>query len=177
MERELTHECSFENRTESVSSYKEPYHFVESGLPYIYLVGVRQFRCECGNEFVEIPAIKQLMSLIARNVVLKNEALTGAEVRFLRKQLGQKAADFAAKVKLQPETLSRMETGKQAIGEKSDNYIRIYYALASKDRVLLSTIEKALDLVLAEKRKRTRRPAKTLARFDRQQEWALEAAA
>ncbi len=177
MTNELAHECSSETRREFVATREKPYHFVDCGLPNIYLVGVRQFRCECGKELVEIPAIKQLMSLIARHVVLKNEALTGDEVRFLRKQLGQKAADFAAKVKLQPETLSRMETGKQAIGERTDNYIRIYYAFASKDTVLVDSAKEAIDLVLAEKRKRVKKRAKTFARIDHHQEWALEAAA
>ena len=177
MAREVTHECSSETRREFLATSEHPYHFVNSGLPNIYLVGIRRFKCECGQEFVEIPALKQLMALIARNVVVKNEALTGAEVRFLRKQLGQKAIDFAAKVKLQPETLSRMETGKQEIGAKTDNYIRVYYALASRDHVLLADIEKALDLVLAEKRKRTKKPPKTVAKISQQQEWALEAAA
>jgi len=171
------HECSPTTRKEFLSTNEKPYHFSDSGLPNVYLVGVRHVECECGEKFVEIPALKQLMSLIARNVVIKNDALTGNEIRFLRKRLGQKAVQFAAKVKMQPETLSRVENGKQSIGEKADTYIRIYYALASKDPVLLDTLQEALDTLLAKRRKAPpKKPPKTVAKLEHD-EWALAATA
>ena|SRR5437016_2273922 len=177
MARELMHECNYTTRQEFLATDDKPYHFTDSGLPDVYLVGVRYFQCECGKKSVEIPALKQLMTLIARHVVMKNEALTGAEIRFLRKRLGQRAADFSAKVKLQPETLSRVENGKQAIGDKTDTYIRIYYTLASKDPVLLDAIKEAVDKVLAKHRKvRSKKPPKTIAKIEHD-EWALAAAA
>ena len=52
--------------------------------------------------------------------------------------------DFAEHVKLQPETLSRIENGKQSVGENTDVHIRIYYALESKDPVLMDTLRSAL---------------------------------
>ncbi len=171
------HECSSTTRQEFDSTHEKLYHYTNSGLPNIYLVGVRQFKCECGETFVEIPAIKQLMSLIARHLAMKNEFLTGFEIRFLRKQLGQKATDFATNVKLQAETLSRIENGKQQAGEKTDLYIRIYYAFESKDPVLLDTLKTALDKVLSgRKAKAPKKPPKTVAKIEHD-EWALEAAA
>lgn len=177
MAAELTHECSSATRKEFVATRDKPYHFVDSGLPNVYLVGVRHVECECGEKLVEIPALKQLMSLIARSIVMKSNALTGPEIKFLRKRIGQKSAEFAVAVKLQPETLSRIEHDKQATGEKTDVYIRIYYALASKDPVLLDALKEALDKVLSTRRKaRTRKPVRTVARLEHD-EWALEAAA
>ena len=171
------HECSATTRKESIATREKPYLFSESGLPNVYLVGVRCFECECGEKYVEIPAIKQLMSLIARNVVLKPEALSGAEIRFLRKRLGQKAVDFSQKVKLEPETLSRVENDKQSISEKADIYIRVYYTLASKDPVLVDAMQEALDRVLTEKRKKPpKKPPKTVAKIEHD-EWSLEPAA
>jgi putative transcriptional regulator len=172
----LMHECTSTTRQEVLATHDKPYHYVECGLPNIYLVGVRTFRCNCGEKAVEIPAIKQLMALIARHLVMKNESLTGTEIKFLRKQLGLKAADFAEKVKLQPETLSRVENEKQLIGEKAAVYIRIYYALASKDPVLLDALKEAFDKVLSARRKHApKKPPKTVARIEND-EWALEAA-
>jgi len=171
------HECSSTTRQESMATQEKPYHYVESGLPNVYLVGVRQFRCECGEKAVEIPAIKQLMSLIARHLTMKKESLSGVEIKFLRKQLGQRAVDFAANIKLQPETLSRIENGKQKLGEKTDIYIRIYYAFESKDPVLMDTLKTALDRVLSTRRaKPPKKLPKTVATIDRN-EWALGAAA
>jgi hypothetical protein len=108
-------------------------------------------------------------------MVMNNEALTVCEIRFLRKHLVQKATDFSSKIKLKPETLSRVENAKQAIGEKTDSYIRIYYALASKDSVLLDAIQEALDSVLSTHRKPSRKPLKTVAKIEHDK-WALEAA-
>lgn len=177
MERELTHECTAESRQEFVATDEKPYHFVESGLPNIYLVGVRHFQCECSEKYVEIPAIKQLMSLIARHTVMKDQALTGTEIKFLRKRLGQKATDFSTAIKLQPETLSRVENEKQSVGAKTDFYIRIYYALSSKDPVLLDALKEALDKVLSMHRaKPPRKPPKTVAKMEHD-EWALSAVA
>lgn len=176
MAREMIPECGHAARKEFRATQEKPYHFVDSGLPNVYLAGVRYFECECGHKAVEIPALKQLMSLIARHVVLKNESLTGDEIRFLRKRLSQKAADFSTKVKLQPETLSRVENSKQSIGSKTDMYIRIYYSLASKDPVLLDAIKEAVDKVFSQKRKAPKKPAKTLVKMEHD-EWALSDAA
>src|ERR1035438_545344 len=94
MEMTQNHNCR-NSRTEKFATAEEPYHFVDSGLPNVYLVGIRYFHCECGQDLADIPAMKQLLNLIARDLVEKTSALSGAEIRFLRKRLGQKAADFS----------------------------------------------------------------------------------
>lgn len=177
MARIVMNECNHSMRKEYLATDEKPYHFLGCGLPNIYLVGIRHFQCECGEEYAEIPAIKQLMSLIARDTVMKDRALTGDEIRFLRKRLGQKAQEFAIGVKMQPETLSRVENGKQSVGEKTDLYIRIYYALASKDPVLLDALKEALDKVLSVRRRARppRKLPKTVAKIEHD-EWSLEAA-
>jgi transcriptional regulator with XRE-family HTH domain len=176
MAGDLMLECDHAARCEFLATDDKPYQFSESGLPNVYLVGVKYFICDCGEKFVEIPAIKQLFSLMARHTVMKREALTGAEIRFLRKRLGNKATEFAEKVKLTPETLSRVENDKQKIGKRSDNYIRIYYALASKDSVLLDTMKETLDTVLGEHKAPTKKPPRTVAKIEHD-EWALAASA
>lgn len=169
------HDCSEATRKEFLSTEEKPFHYAESGLPNIFLVGVRYFECQCGEKFVEIPAIKQLHSLIARNVVLKNEALSGEEIRFLRKRLGQKASDFAVKIYLQPETLSRVENNKQKVSLQTDSYIRVYYAFSSKDNVLIDAMKEAVDTVLNEQREAPpKKPPKTVATI-KKDEWALSA--
>src|SRR5579872_5437797 len=94
-----------ENRKEYLATIKKPFHFVDSGLPNVYLVGIRYFVYEDGRTSAEIPAISQLMRLIARDLVEKPQALTGCEIRFLRKRLGKKQMDFAKELGLRPETL------------------------------------------------------------------------
>jgi DNA-binding transcriptional regulator YiaG len=118
---------------EHLATERKPFHFLDSGLPNVYLIGIKYFTCECGNIVAEIPALKQLMRLIARDVIGTAGALSGEEIRFLRKRLGMKAVDFAKALGLEPETLSRIENNKQPPSEQSDKLIRFFYALSVKD--------------------------------------------
>lgn len=175
MARDLEHECSEASRKEFLATDDKPCHFLESGLPNVYLVGVRFLQCECGERYVEIPAVKQLMSLIARHIVMKDQALTGPEIKFLRKRLAQRATDFAIAIRLQAETLSRIENEKQAVGQKTDFYIRMYYTLASKDPVLQDALKEALDKALSMRRsKAPKKPPKTVAKIEHDK-WAMAA--
>jgi transcriptional regulator with XRE-family HTH domain len=54
---------------------------------------------------------------------------------------------------VQPETLSRIENGKQEAGESTDKLIRLRYALASSDEILLSKLKITLDEILSSWRK------------------------
>ena len=59
---------------------ENPYHFLDSGLSNVYLVGVRYWVCdECNRQAAEIPALQGLMSAIAKSVVMKPALLTGEE--------------------------------------------------------------------------------------------------
>ena len=134
--------------THRVATDEQPYHFDGSGLESVFLIGIDYYECPNGHRSADIPALEQLLTLIARDVVEKNEALNGSEVRFLRKRLGKKALEFAKEVGLDPATLSRIENNKQDASESTDKLIRLHYALSSGDPVLLEEIRKALAEIL-----------------------------
>lgn len=114
-----------------------PYQFVDSGLDNVFLNGIRYWVCEsCGTQRAEIPAPKQLMTAIARTLVKKKSPLIGPEIRFLRKRLGQRSADFAQMIGVSLEQLSRWENDKNPPRESADRLIRVVYSLLSKDRKL-----------------------------------------
>lgn len=167
------HDC-LDSRREFLATDKEPYHFSDSGLRSVYLVGIKYFRCPCGREIAEIPAIKQLLSLIARDLVQKPQSLTGEEVRYLRKRLGSKQADFAKAIGMRPETMSRMENSDMAISERADKFIRLYYALKSGDPVLIEELRGAIDKLLSWKH--TKKSARIVA-IRRGDEWKAKRAA
>ena len=138
-----------EQRTEHIATAKKPFHFPDSGLPNVYLVGIRYFSYPDGRIVPEIPAIKQLMQLIARNLIGRKEALTGDEIRFLRKRLGQKQVDFSRAIGIEPETLSRCENGHQKLGESNDKFIRLYYAVSAFDDIQLNELRKQIPEMLS----------------------------
>lgn len=158
--------------TENLASKKSPYHFTDSGLEYVYLIGIKYYACANGHTAAQIPAIEQLMDLIARDVVEKPEALTGAEIKFLRKRLSKKAIDFAKEIGLEPETLSRIENNKQQAKESTDKLIRLHYAVSSGDLVLLEELQKAIAELLTQWR-HTQTAKKLVAKIT-DNEWETE---
>ena len=168
---------SVEQRTEHLATPEKPFHFVDSGLPNIYLVGIRVFTYSDGRIVPEIPAAKQLMQLIARELIERNEALAGEEIRFLRKRLGQKQGDFSRAIGIEPETLSRCENGHQKLGESNDKFIRLYYAFSALDDVHLAGVRQQIhDMLLAWHEAQYESSKKPVIATVTNDEWELQAA-
>src|SRR5260370_20196249 len=98
----VEHTCD-DSSEERRASNESRYHYVGYGLSNVYLSGVKYSVCRrCGMQSAEIPALKELLKALARTIVEKRSQLTGDEIRFLRKRLGKKSADFAAMLGLTP---------------------------------------------------------------------------
>jgi len=132
-----------------------PYKYTESGLDYIWLIGVLQYKCEnCGEAYVEIPRINELHLLIGSNIVCKRELLMGAEVRFLRKEIGMKSKDMAGALSISTEVYSRWENGKQVVGACHDKSLRMIYVMSESEsigRVLSKDIQSILNDIAVKK--------------------------
>ena len=100
----------------------------------------------------------------------KSEALNGDEIRFLRKRLGKKAADFARQIGISEEHLSRMENNRLAASEGTDKLIRLVYALQSKDRILLEQLTKEIHEMFFSWVENKKKPARIVASVE-QSEW------
>jgi putative transcriptional regulator len=133
---------------ERLATDEYPFHFKDSGLPNVFLVGIRYFTYGDGRVVAEIPALKQLMKLIARDLIERPDSLSGAEIRFIRKRLGKRAVDFARNLGIDAATLSRYENEKQQASESHDKLIRLFYALASDDPELIPQVKPILDSLL-----------------------------
>jgi putative zinc finger/helix-turn-helix YgiT family protein len=145
----IDHQCGRKTRKEFLATPDKPFRFSDSGLSDVYLVGIRYFVCDCGKIVADIPAMRQLLSLIARDLVEKPKALAPEEIRFLRKRLGKKQADLAKEIGVRPETLSRFETGETRANERTDKLIRLHYALSSNDPILIDHLQPAIQELLA----------------------------
>jgi len=175
MERMKNHNC-VASGVEKFATESEPFHFTDSGLSNVYLIGIKYYVCECGNVVAEIPAVKQLMRLIARDLVEGTASLISDEVRFLRKRLGRKSIEFAKELGVEPETLSRIENGKVPITEPLDKLIRLVYAVSADDPDLLNGVTIMIKSWLTSWTPRTAE-LKIVKKIDEDNEWSNALAA
>lgn len=108
---------------------KRNHRYTESGLPNVELVAVPVFRCtKCDEEEVSIPAILELHRVIAQSLLLKRQRLAPAEIRFLRKYLGENQVSMAQTLGVAPETVSRWEGGHQMMDVPAEKLLRMVAA-------------------------------------------------
>src|SRR5579883_463805 len=99
----------FECGTEMTSAH-ENYHYTACGLPNVTLKDIEVRRCpNCGDYEPLIPQIEDLHRVIAFAVATQPSRLSAAEIKFLRKYLGWSGADFAKRMGVSQETVSRWE--------------------------------------------------------------------
>ncbi|MBP8306368.1 MAG: helix-turn-helix domain-containing protein [Burkholderiaceae bacterium] len=101
------------------------YHYTESGLRNVWLENGYTVRQTPYGETIAIEAIEELHQVIGRALAHKAH-LTGAELRFLRKQLGLSQAALAHLVGGSEQTVSLWER-RGKIPKASDRLIRAVY--------------------------------------------------
>ena len=96
------------------------------GVPHIELHGVEVSRCSsCGKETIAIPRLAQLHRVIAHRFVAQKRMLAPVEIRFLRKHVGFSGVEFAQRMGVTRETVSRWESGAQVVGAQADRLLRL----------------------------------------------------
>lgn len=111
----------------TVIKKKRIYHYDISGLDNVYLQNVEMRMCErCRISVPRIPRILQLHATIAKAVVMQPALLGGKDIRFLRKELGMRAREFAKLLRTDVSTFSRWEKNQKP-GPQSDLLIRYLY--------------------------------------------------
>lgn len=118
-----------------MTARRENHRYTASGLPNVTLVDVEVRRCaRCGEYEVAIPAVADLHRVMALHVGKKREQLTPEEIRFLRKCMGWSGVDFARKMGVTPETVSRWERGRLRMSAPAEALLRIWVATFEPDR-------------------------------------------
>jgi putative transcriptional regulator len=116
--------CGAKPKIKKVALYRYP----ECGLPNVYLAGIDVAFCkECNEHYPIIRSILDLYGMIAESVALKPQPLSGAEIKFLRKQLGFTAVQWATYLKTDKTNISRWENDRAALSGQSDALIRYLY--------------------------------------------------
>lgn len=104
----------------------EPYAYREIGLGNIVLLnGVTTTQTPYGP-MTHIECIHGLHRAIGLGIAEKAEPMSGAEFRFLRKQLGLTQAELAARMHVTDQTIANYEKGKTGLGP-ADPFMRALY--------------------------------------------------
>lgn len=104
---------------------EEPYQYTASGLDNVYLSGIAVFRCPtCKREAPRIPRMPALHSALNDAIAMLPGRLSGPELRFLRKHRGASQKELARRLRVEPETLSRIENGHEPCGQVLENLMR-----------------------------------------------------
>ena len=101
------------------------YHYTASGLPNVWIEGVYVVDDD-GEETVRIPNIHGLHRLLAQAIVGTEGRLTGAEMRFLRSEMGMTQAELARLIHRKRLTVSRWEREECVVDGAADTLIRIF---------------------------------------------------
>lgn len=74
----------------------------------------------------------ELMKSIAESILLKPTSLSGAEIRFLRKNLAMKINEFSQLLGVDRVTVSRWENDHEKPSRSADRLIRLTYAVEAR---------------------------------------------
>lgn len=130
--------------THRKSTSENPYHYTESGLPNVFIVGIDVYICaKCEYEIADIPKINELHLMLAKELLLKPVATTGQEFRFLRKETKMGPKEFAERIGVDTKTILNWEKSKY-LNRQNDLTVRFLVAtelLAGKElQVVISRI-------------------------------------
>jgi putative zinc finger/helix-turn-helix YgiT family protein len=136
----------------NVTVRRGDHHFPESGLSNVYLIDAEIIECnDCGEKLVPIQRPVELMDCLARDILLKDSLLTGGEIRFIRKNLGLKIAQFAELLDVDRVTVSRWENQHERPSKHADRLIRLAYDKVKKveasirDKIWTRKVERAIN--------------------------------
>ena len=103
------------------------YHYTESGLPNVWLVnGYTEHETPYGKG-VSITDLEGLHRVIGQ-ALLGKPRLTGAEIRFLRKELGCSQKALAEIIGSSEQTVSLWERERGQMSPAADRILRLFYA-------------------------------------------------
>jgi transcriptional regulator with XRE-family HTH domain len=106
------------------------YHFLESGLPNVFLQNIALYQCACGEKLVQIPAMDRLLDAIAFNLLKKRTLLTGL------KWIGLTANGLAALLGVKSRiSISRWENGRAPLTAATDHAMRLLVMRVKEEAV------------------------------------------
>lgn len=100
------------------------HHYVECGLDNVYISGADFVTEIDGEECLSIPQIGLLHTIILIAIVLHEHAMSPAELRFLRIELGLTQDQLAVLLHCDPNKIEQWENGSEPLDRRSELVIR-----------------------------------------------------
>ena len=107
----------------------KPYHLKAIGLPNVYLCNGVLIETDADyGKLITIENIPGLCSAIGLHIVTKANAMSGPELRFLRKQMKLTQEALAQRLRVSVQTVANYEKGKTSMGA-AEAAMRALYTL------------------------------------------------
>lgn len=136
--------CGRVNATERIVP---AYEAVGLGAPFkvILKCAVRVEVCpNCGQTLsTHIPDMEGLFHAVVFARALEPRALSGEEIRFMRKAMGWKAKELAKHLGISAEHLSRCEASVKCMQQPTEKLFRLYALLKTPDKSALDEVGKS----------------------------------
>ena len=100
------------------------YHYKECGLDNVFIEGIDVCIDDDGDEVITISAVNELHQAIALGIVSHEHGISGAELRFLRTEMGYTQAELAIFVHNDKQTIGRWERSEYDIDSSAETIIR-----------------------------------------------------
>lgn len=125
----------------------DPLHYTASGLDDVYLVsGWKRIETPYGDG-ISIKDVDGLHRAIGLNLVCQRKALSGPEVRFLRKEMELTQDELGERVCKSGQQIARWEKGQAEISGSAELLLRVLYLQHLGQHPLLSELVKQLRAI------------------------------
>jgi len=104
---------------------KQDYHYTECGLDNVVIADADfDIVDDDGEKIIQIPAVGMLHKAIAEGLINQSGALSGAEIRFLRTEMGMTQAELAKLLHRDTQSVGRWERDECPIEPTQDMTLR-----------------------------------------------------
>ncbi len=100
------------------------HQYTECGLQNVYISGIAKMTDDDGDEVILVPAVNVLHRVIAEGIVSHAKGMNGAELRFLRSEMGYTQAELAGLVHRDKQSIGRWERSETEIDSVAEAVIR-----------------------------------------------------
>ena len=101
------------------------YLYTECGLDNVQIEGMQPLIDDVGEEVYCVPNVTGLHKVIAYDIITREVAMSGEELRFLRTEMGLTQAELAQLVHFDGQTVGRWERGETSLDQTAEVVIRL----------------------------------------------------